>query len=126
VGKTTVRGLGLFAALAALTVATGPGLVAQDAKKKKDDPKTSASKATIKVGEGKDGKFRFMIYDADDVFLGMSGPKGFDTKADAVKGIEAMKAALASAKVIDKPKDDADEKDPPKKEKEKAKPKEAK
>ena len=119
-GKKSVRCLGLAAALTALTLAANPSVVAQDKKKKED--KTASSKATVKIGEGKDGRFRFSIYDGDDVFLGMSGPKGYDTKADAVKGVEAMKAALATAKIVDKPKDEGDEKDIKKdKDKEKAK-----
>jgi len=125
VRKKFVRSLGLAAALAALTVAANPAAVGQDTKaKKKDDAKTSSSKATVKIGEGKDGKFRFSIYDADDVFLGMSGPKGYETRAEAVKGIDAMKAALASAKIVDKEKavvEAAPKKEEPKKAKDKTK-----
>lgn len=111
-GKKFVRCLGLSAALAALTVAADPAVVAQDKKAKKPEVKTATSKGTVKIGEGKDGKFRFSIYDGDNVFLGMSSAKGFDTRAEAVKGVEALKAALANAKVVDKPKTDEDEKEP--------------
>jgi uncharacterized protein YegP (UPF0339 family) len=115
----TVRGLGLLAALAALTVASGPAVVAQDTKKKKEEPKSSTTKGVVKIGESKDGKWRFSIYDGNEKYLGQSA--AFASKEDAMKGMEALRAALASPKIEDKPKDEADEKTPPKKEKEKAK-----
>ena len=67
---------------------------------KKDDTKKAAVKASIvKIGEGKDGKFRFSIYNAEGEFLAMSGANTFDSKADAVKGLEELKAALKETKV---------------------------
>ncbi len=67
---------------------------------KKDDVKKAAVKTSIvKIGEGKDGKFRFSIYNADGEFLAMSGANTFESKADAVKGLEELKAALKETKI---------------------------
>ncbi len=77
----------------------------KDAKDSKDDTKKDTKKAAVakasivKIGEGKDGKFRFSIYNADGEFLAMSGANTFDSKADAVKGLEELKAALKETKV---------------------------
>ena len=75
---------------------------AKDLKKddtKKDTKKAAIKASTVKIGEGKDGKFRFSIYDADDKFLAMSGANTFESKADAVKGLEELKAALKETKI---------------------------
>ena len=48
---------------------------------------------------GKDGKFRFSIYDADGSFQAMSGANTFDSKEAAAKGLDALKAALTGAKI---------------------------
>ena len=78
---------------------------AKDAKDSKDDSKKDTKKAavakasTVKIGEGNDGKFRFSIYDADDKFLAMSGANTFESKADAVKGLQELKDALKETKI---------------------------
>ena len=75
--------------------------LAQDKKDaKKDAPKTTtkAAAAVIEVNEGKDGKFRFFVRDADDKLLAMSGT-GFATREDAVKAVEKLRDALPTAKI---------------------------
>ena len=76
----------------------------KDAKDSKDDTKKDSKKAVVKpsvvkIGEGKDGKFRFSIYNAEGEFLAMSGSNTFESKADAVKGLEELKAALKETKI---------------------------
>ena len=60
---------------------------------------------TIEVNESKDGKFRFTVRDADGKYLGGSAT-GYATKEDAVKAVDALKAALATAKIEYNKKDD--------------------
>lgn len=106
----------LTALMMAFAVVAVPATVsvAQDAKKevKKDDKKKDTKKAPgkIEIGEGKDGKFRFSVRDADGKYLGGSGPIGYPTKADAVKAIETLKEVIATAKVVDAPKDEKKDK----------------
>ena len=66
---------------------------------KKDTKKAIVKASTVKIGEGKDGKFRFSIYNAEGEFLAMSGANTFESKADAVKGLEELKAALKETKI---------------------------
>lgn len=83
---------------AAVTVAP-----AQDKGKppaKKDDAKKGKKgTGTVEVNEGKDGKFRFVVRNADGKLLAMSGPTGFVEKADAVAALDELKAVLETAKV---------------------------
>lgn len=87
----------LFAGMAGLvstaTISTAP---AQD--KKDTTKKPPAAKAgTIEVSEGKDGKFRFTIRDAEGKFLALSG--AHEKKEDAMKAIETLKEVLPKATV---------------------------
>jgi uncharacterized protein YegP (UPF0339 family) len=75
----------------AMTVSTQ----AQDKGKTK---KTAKQSGTIEVKEGKDMKFRFTVGDNDGKFLALSGAYA-DEKA-AEDGIEALKEAVANAKVV--------------------------
>jgi uncharacterized protein YegP (UPF0339 family) len=95
----------LAAALVAGLVTLGGTSPAQD---KKKDAKTQPAKGggVVKVSEGKDGKFRFSVYDADEKFVGGSGPVGYATKEDAAKAIDGLKATLATAKIEYAKKDD--------------------
>ncbi|MBX9624073.1 MAG: hypothetical protein K2X82_09715 [Gemmataceae bacterium] len=101
----------LFAAAAAgVLAAAGQPSAAQ----KKDAPKAGKA-GTVEIKQGKDDKYRFNVRDADGKFLAMSGPSGFATRAEAVKGLDALKAALDGAKVVDvkgNGKDDEDDKKP--------------
>lgn len=113
-------------ALLALALLVGSQVSAQDKAKDKDakdkkeakdkDTKKDAKKddkasaGTVEISEGKDGKFRFAVRNAEGKYLGGSGPVGFATEKDAVAAIEDLKKVLATAKVITK-KGDAKDKD---------------
>jgi len=91
----------LFAGVAGLVTSTAiPTAPAQD--KKDTAKKAPAGKAGIvEVNEGKDGKFRFTVRDADGKFLAQSG--AFEKKEDAMKGIETLKDVLPKATVTSGP-----------------------
>jgi len=64
------------------------------------DKKTKSTKpGKILIKEGKDGKFRFNLYDGNEKFIAMSGPSGFATKEDALKAVETAKLILNEGKV---------------------------
>lgn len=94
---------GLCAAALVVGLA-GAGGVAPAQDKKKTDTKTDTTKSapakggTIEVNESKDGKFRFTVRDTEGKYLGGSAT-GYATKEDAVKAVDALKAALGSAKI---------------------------
>jgi uncharacterized protein YegP (UPF0339 family) len=103
--KQFLRQAALFAVLAggsvgALTVATGEATAQKKETPKKDEK--SAKHGVVKIGKGKDDKFRFSVYDGDGKFLAMSAPGGYATKAECEKGLEALKDALTDAKIEDK------------------------
>ncbi|MBX9581704.1 MAG: hypothetical protein K2X87_15485 [Gemmataceae bacterium] len=107
-----VRSTLVVAAVAGLLAAAGQPTAAQKKEAKAGKP------GTVEVKQGKDDKYRFTVRDADGKFLAMSGPTGFATKAEAVKALDALKAALDGAKVVDKgagKDDDEDMKDEKKK-----------
>jgi hypothetical protein len=89
--------------VAALLVAQGAVQepVAAQAKKdvKKDTKDTKKATGVIEIGEGKDGKFRFFVRDADGKLLAMSGPGGFASVKEAQDSIDELRAIVASAKV---------------------------
>src|SRR5262245_31151897 len=93
----------MFGLLAGLSGTAVPVVVAQATKKDKDkDKDTKGAKAgagTIEVSEGKDGKFRFFVRNADGKLLAMSGPTGFASEKDAEKGIDELREVVAKAKV---------------------------
>ncbi len=75
-----------------------PRAAAQPAKK--DAAKTKKTGGgTIEISQGRDGKFRFAIRNADGKYLGGSGPIGFATEKDARAAIDALKKVLATAQV---------------------------
>ena len=90
----------LFAGMAGLvstsTMSVAPAQDKKDTAKK--DAKPAAKAGTVEVKEGKDGKFRFTIRDADGDYLAGSG--AFEKKEDAVKGIDTLKEVLSKATVI--------------------------
>lgn len=95
----------MFAVMTAFTATTTSPALAQpakkDAKKDKDTKKgvTKSGAGTIEIGEGKDGKFRFFVRNADGKLLAMSGPGGFATAKDAEEAIDDLKEVVAKAKV---------------------------
>lgn len=109
---------GLSASMISLVSSDSNAQEKKEAPKKKDDKKAEKI-GSIVIKEGKDGKFRFSIYDGDEKFLGMSGPQGFPTKEDAAKGVERLKAVLKDAKTEYAKKDEVKEKEEDKKEEKK-------
>lgn len=91
-----VRTLFAAAAVAGLVAAAGPS-----AAQEKKEAKKKAAAGVVEFKQGKDDKYRFTVRDGDGKFLAMSGPGGFETKAEAVKALEALKDALATAKAVD-------------------------
>jgi uncharacterized protein YegP (UPF0339 family) len=90
------RLLGLVATVALLAIvcaATNPTALAQ---KDKDKSKKGGA-GTVEIGEGKDGKFRFTVRDADGKFLALSAPHA--TEKEARAAIEELREALVKAKV---------------------------
>lgn len=94
------RSLTLMTAMAALVTACGRDAGAQVKKKE------TAAGGTIEINEGKDGKFRFNIRDADGKLVASSSLTGFASKDDAIKGLEKLKAILPTAKMAEGKKDD--------------------
>ncbi|MFO0879856.1 MAG: hypothetical protein U0840_21120 [Gemmataceae bacterium] len=91
----------VLAMMVAAGADVGPRALAQGTKKDKDT-KTTKSKGgtgTVEVNEGKDGKFRFFIRDAEGKLLAMSSPSGFATAKDASKAVDDLKEIVATAKV---------------------------
>jgi uncharacterized protein YegP (UPF0339 family) len=91
--KKWVRGLALVAAMAVVSVAALSVAEAQEKGKKA----AGKSTGTVVVSEGKDGKYRFTVRDADDKFLAASA--AFATKEEATKGIEKLRDALENPKI---------------------------
>jgi uncharacterized protein YegP (UPF0339 family) len=61
--------------------------------------KTAKATGSIEIRQGKDEKFRFFVLDNDEKLVAMSSPRGYETEAEAKKGIEEMKEIVASAKI---------------------------
>ena len=92
-----VRATALLVALFALSVPATVG-VAQDSKKTtKEKAKEKAKPGAIVVSEGKDGKFRFQIRDADDKYI--AGSAAFKTKEEATDAVDTLKDILSVTKV---------------------------
>lgn len=111
--KKYLRSAALMLAMGGLS-ASMISIVSSDsnAQEKKEAPKKKADKiGSVVIKEGKDGKFRFSIYDGDEKFLGMSGPQGFPTKEDAAKGLERLKSVLKDAKTEYAKKDEVKDED---------------
>jgi uncharacterized protein YegP (UPF0339 family) len=91
--------LPLWLALAAAVGVAGlSGASAQD--KKDKDKKPAATTAVFELYQDTADEFRFRLKDADGVLLASSG-KGYKTKADCQRVIEAIKSTAAKAKVED-------------------------
>jgi uncharacterized protein YegP (UPF0339 family) len=95
----------LMAAL--LGVSASDSLLAQD----KKDPPAKGKGPIIELNESlKDGRFRFVIRDAEGKYLAGSLVNGYATEKDALKAIEDLKMALSKGKLV-KQKKGAEEKD---------------
>jgi hypothetical protein len=92
----------LLAAMACMTAVPSADILAQGAKKDKKDKKAGkedSKGAVIEVTEGKDGKFRFFVRNAEGKLLAMSSPGGFATAKEAEKAVEDLKDVMRTAKV---------------------------
>lgn len=92
----------MFALIVGVTTITHPAALAQPTKKDKDTVKKGGTKAgvgTIEVNEGKDGKFRFFVRNADGKLIAMSGPGGFATDKEAAKAVDELREVINAAKV---------------------------
>jgi uncharacterized protein YegP (UPF0339 family) len=86
-----MRCLALVAAMAAIS-ATAISVADAQGKGKKS--------GIVEVNEGKDGKFRLIVRDADSKYLATSA--AFATKDDAIKGLSRLKEALQNPTITDK------------------------
>ena len=93
--------LGLSGVSAPLS-AQAPKKEAPKAKEKEKKYESTATAGTIELSEGKDGKYRYGFRDADGKYLGGSGPGGYDTKADAEKGLAKLRQVIAGGKLVEK------------------------
>jgi uncharacterized protein YegP (UPF0339 family) len=95
-----VRHLVLTLALAGAIVTAGSHFAAAQEKKAKD--KDTKGVATFEVFKSRDDKFRFRYKDAEGMTQAIS-VRGYETKADCHKVVEAIRAAAGKAKVVDAP-----------------------
>jgi len=104
---STVRRVSLLLVLAGLFAAAGLGdAPAQTKTKTKTETKTETAAATgltFELYKDTGGKYRWRLKDAEGTNIGMA-PRGYETKAEAQKGIDAIKAGAARAKVEDETK----------------------
>src|SRR5262249_61799246 len=68
------------------------------AQKEKDKSTKKGGPGTVEIGEGKDGKFRLTIRDAEGKFLAVSAPHA--TEKEARAAIDELRDALTKAKVV--------------------------
>jgi uncharacterized protein YegP (UPF0339 family) len=94
-----LRRTSLLVALAGLLAVAGSG-DAPAQSKSKAPPKAEAAATTLTFHIYKDagGKFRWRLKDTSDVSVAIA-TKGYDTKADCQKMIDAVIAGAAKAKV---------------------------
>jgi hypothetical protein len=95
--KLFVCALMLTALLAFREAPTQPAFA--QGKEDKGVKKGKVGEGTIEIAEGKDGKYRFFVRDADAKLLAMSGPGGFETVKDAQKAVDTLKDVIKTAKV---------------------------
>jgi uncharacterized protein YegP (UPF0339 family) len=84
-----------------VAVAFASGLQFAPAQAKKEKPSAAKVSATFEVYKDKSGAYRFRLKDDEDTLLAMS-PKGFKTKTDCQKTIDAIKREAGGA-VVDDP-----------------------
>jgi uncharacterized protein YegP (UPF0339 family) len=103
----TVRRGSLLLVLTGLIMTAGLETApAQTKSKSKADTKTETKAEsqptglTFELYKDSAGKFRWRLKDGEGTNIGMA-PHGYETKADCQKGIDAIKAGAARAKVDD-------------------------
>jgi uncharacterized protein YegP (UPF0339 family) len=97
--KKIVRHLWLLLALVALIGLAGAHFATAQAKKDKDKPKDGKMGTVFELYKDAGGKFRFRLKH-DGEILAIAG-KGFPTKADCQKVIDAIRREAARAKLED-------------------------
>ena len=98
--KTSVRSLLVSVGLAAVLVTAALPLAGQV---KKDKGKDDKPAATFELYKDSANEFRFRLKDEDGDLLATSG-KGYKTKADCQKVIEAIRTSAAKAALDDQTK----------------------
>jgi hypothetical protein len=98
--KSIVRTASLF--LLAATLATGADLPVAGAQgqKDKDKAKPATASAVFELYKDSAGEFRFRLRDDQGALLAASG-KGYKTKADCQKVIDAIRKEAARARLDD-------------------------
>ncbi len=92
----------MLALMIGFTSMSSSPLFAQEKKTTKKDTKKDkpTETGTIEITEGKDGKFRFNIRNADGKYLGGSGLVGYNSEKEVRAAIEEMKNILATAVIV--------------------------
>jgi uncharacterized protein YegP (UPF0339 family) len=91
--KTVFRGLAIVLVLAVTLAVAGPHPAGAQDKKGK-----AATGAVFELYKDSGGEFRFRLKDAEGALMATSG-KGYKTKADCQKVIDAVKRDAAKARV---------------------------
>src|SRR5262249_21614442 len=86
--------------LALATAVGAAGLASSIAQEKKDKKAEAAATAVFEVYKDSADEFRFRLKDDEGVLLAASG-KGYKTKAECQKVIDAIKSTAAKAKVME-------------------------
>jgi uncharacterized protein YegP (UPF0339 family) len=89
----------LLAGMAASITVMDSASLAQGTKKDKKDKTKEKAAAVIEITEGKDGKYRFFVRNAEGKLLAMSSPGGFASEKEAAKAIEELREVVRTAKV---------------------------
>ncbi len=100
--RKVARALVLSLGLMAVAGLMGPPFAAGQAKKDKGDKggKIAAGTAVFEMYKDTQGKFRFRLKDGEGTLLAMS-VRGYETKADCQKIIDAIRTNAAKAKLED-------------------------
>jgi uncharacterized protein YegP (UPF0339 family) len=94
----TVRRTSLFLALVAMIAATGLGDAPAQTKGKSAGKSAESATLTFHIYKDAGGKYRWRLKDSSDVSVAIA-TKGYDTKVDCQKMIDAVIAGAAKAKV---------------------------
>ncbi len=98
--RKVARALVLSLGLVAVAGLMGPPFAAGQAKKDKGGAKIAAGTAVFEMYKDTQGKFRFRLKDGEGTLLAMS-VRGYETKADCQKIIDAIRTNAAKAKLED-------------------------
>lgn len=96
--RTVIRNLALGLVLTATLAVAGPQFADAQATKDKDKAAKPAAAAVFELYKDSADEFRFRLKDDEGALLATSG-KGYKTKAECQKVIDAIKRDAAKAKV---------------------------